>query len=127
MLENDTSDSAIAGIFPQKQPDGEWHPIAYYLKIIIDAELNYPIHNKEILAIIFSFQHWYMQLKGTPKPIQIVSDHKALKYFITTKALTAQQAYWADVLSQYNFLIIYRPGATNHANVFIKCEQDLND
>jgi len=31
------------------------HPIAYYLKTIVDAELNYHIYNKEMLAIIFSF------------------------------------------------------------------------
>ena len=90
MLETDASDSTIAGIFSQKQPDGEWHPIAYYLKTIIDTELNYPIHNKEMLAIIFSFQHWRTQLEGTPEPIHIVSDYKALEYFITTKALMAR-------------------------------------
>ena len=55
MLKTDASDSAIAGIFSQKQLDGEWHPIVYYLKTIIDAELNYPIYDKEMLAIIFSF------------------------------------------------------------------------
>ena len=99
MLETDASDSTIAGIFSQKQLDREWHPIAYYLKTIIDTELNYPIHNKEMLAIIFSFQHWCAQLEGTPESIQVVLDHKALEYFMTTKALTAQQAHWADVLS----------------------------
>ena len=55
MLETNASDGAIAGIFSQKQPDGEWHPIIYYLKTIIDTKLNYYIHNKEMLAIISSF------------------------------------------------------------------------
>ena len=55
MLETNTLDDAIAGIYSQKQPDGEWHPIIYYLKTIIDAELHYYIHNKEMLAIISSF------------------------------------------------------------------------
>jgi len=55
ILETNTSDGAIAGVFSQKQPDGEWHPIAYYSKTIIDAELNYHIYNKEMLAIISSF------------------------------------------------------------------------
>ena len=55
MLEINALDGAIAGIFSQKQLDGKWHPIMYYLKTIIDAELNYPIHDKEMLAIIFSF------------------------------------------------------------------------
>jgi hypothetical protein len=29
----------------------------------------------------------------------VVLDYKALEYFITTKALTARQARWVDVLS----------------------------
>ena len=65
MLETNASDGAIASVFPQKQLDREWHPIAYYLKTMIDAELNYPIYDKEMLAIIFSFQHWHIQLEGT--------------------------------------------------------------
>ena len=92
MLKTNALNNAIAGIFFQKQPDREWHPIAYYLKTMIDAELNYPIYDKEMLAIIFSFQHWCAQLEGTPEPIQVVLDHKALKYSIITKAFTAQQA-----------------------------------
>jgi len=55
MLETNTLDGIIAGVFSQKQPDRNWHPIAYYLKTIINAKLNYPIHNKEMLAIIFNF------------------------------------------------------------------------
>jgi len=55
MLETDALDGVIANIFSQKQPDGEWHPVAYYLKTIIDAKLNYYIYNKEMLAIISSF------------------------------------------------------------------------
>ena len=55
MLETDALDSIITSIYFQKQIDREWHPITYYLKTIIDTKLNYPIYNKEMLAIIFSF------------------------------------------------------------------------
>jgi len=55
MLETNTLNSIIASIFSQKQPDREYYPITYYLKTIIDAKLNYYIHNKEMLAIISSF------------------------------------------------------------------------
>ena len=57
MLETDALDSVIAGIYSQKQLDGEWYPVAYYLKTMVDIKLNYPIHNKEMLAIILSFQY----------------------------------------------------------------------
>ena len=55
MLETDALDSVIASIYSQKQLNGEWYPVTYYLRTIVDAKLNYPIHNKEMLAIIFSF------------------------------------------------------------------------
>ena len=55
MLKTNTLDGVIAGVYSQKQIDKKWHPIAYYLKTIIDAKLNYLIYNKEILAIIYSF------------------------------------------------------------------------
>jgi hypothetical protein len=91
---------------------------------MIAAELNYPIHDKEMLAIILSFQHWRAELQGTAQTIQVVSDHRALEYFMTTKALTARQARWADILLQYNFRITYRPGPTNHADALTRREQD---
>lgn len=56
---------------------------------MLEAELKYPTHDKEMLAIVSSFQHWRVHLQGTPEAIQVVSDHKALEYFMTTKALTA--------------------------------------
>ena len=55
ILETNTLDGVIASVFSQKQLDGEWYPIVYYLKTIIDAKLNYYIHDKEMLAIISSF------------------------------------------------------------------------
>ena len=65
--------------------------MAYYLKIIILAKINYPIHNKEMLAIIQALEAWRPELKGTLTRIRIILDHKALEYFIITKALTGRQ------------------------------------
>ena len=55
MLKTNALNNVITGFFSQRQPDGNWHPIAYYLKTIVDTKLNYPIYDKEMLAIIFSF------------------------------------------------------------------------
>jgi hypothetical protein len=52
MLETDASDRIIASVLFQKQSNREWHLVAYYSKTIINAKLNYPIHNKEMLAIV---------------------------------------------------------------------------
>jgi hypothetical protein len=60
---------------------------------MVSAEYNYNIHNKEILAIVKSLDQWRPELKNTTKQIQIFTDYKALKYFITTKQLIRQQAW----------------------------------
>jgi len=51
----DALDNVIAAVYSQKQLNGKWHSVVYYLKTIIDIELNYHIYNKKMLAIIFNF------------------------------------------------------------------------
>jgi hypothetical protein len=46
---------AYAGILSQKWEDG-WHLIAYLSKKFSGAELNYPVYNKELMAIVMSFR-----------------------------------------------------------------------
>ena len=65
------------------------------------AELNYDIHDKEMLAIIRALQEWRAELGGlqTMEPFSVYSDHRALEYFMSTKKLSARQARWAELLS----------------------------
>ena len=55
IVETDTSDYAIAGIFSIRCPDEEIHPVAYYLQTLSAPELNYDTYDKELLAIHESF------------------------------------------------------------------------
>jgi hypothetical protein len=64
--------------------------VAYYLKTMIPIEINYLIYDKEILAIVRALKAWRPELKGILTRIQIVSDHKALEYFIIIKALISR-------------------------------------
>ena len=58
-VETDTSDGVTGAVISQQDPKSElWHPIAYFSKTIQAAELNYDIHNKEMLAIIQSLTEW---------------------------------------------------------------------
>jgi len=51
------------------------------------AQLNYNIHNKEMLAIILDLKEWHAKLKGLQTdPFSIYLNYKALEYFITTKS-----------------------------------------
>ena len=114
-IECDASDTCTGGILSQLDDDDQLRPIAFFSTSMSPAERNYAIYDKELLAIIRAFEEWRPELMGTEPgmPVKILTDHKALEYFKTTKQLSRRQARWAEKLSEYNFVITYRPGAKN--------------
>ena len=62
--------------------------MTYFLIWIASAECNYDIYDKELLAIIYAFEEWRPELKEAVKQVQVITDHKNLKYFIITKQLS---------------------------------------
>jgi len=106
-IETDASKYVCSGILSQQCQDGKWRPVAYRSKTMSDAEYNYNIHNKELLAIVQAFPKWKRYTRGNPKPIRVLTDHKNLVTFMTTKELNERQARWMQELSQYNFKIEY--------------------
>jgi len=76
-------------------------------------EINYEIHDKELLAIVDAFKHWRRYCQGVVHQVQVFSDHHNLEYFTTTKVLNRRQAQWAQELAGINFKISYRPGTQN--------------
>lgn len=127
MLETDASDGVIAGVLSQLYPDGNWYPVGYFSKTMAPAEHNYEIHDKEMLAIVRSLGHWRPELQSNSSQVKVYTDHKALEYFMTTKQLNSRQARWAEVLADYSFMIMYRPGKDNaKADILSRREQDLD-
>ncbi len=113
ILETDSSDYVLGGVLSQHDDEGVLHPVAFYSKSMIPAECNYHIYDKELLAIIRCFEHWRPELEGTNLPIQVFTDHQALKTFMENKELTRRQARYLDILSEYNFKVIFRPRRSN--------------
>ena len=102
-LETDASKYVCSGILSQQCEDGKWRPVAYRSKTMQDAECNYDIHDKELLAIFQAFNEWKRYLRGSPKPVRVLTDHKNLVTFVKTNELSERQARWKILLSQYNF------------------------
>jgi len=55
IIETNTLDRALATIL-SIYSGKEIHPIAFHLRTLNDAELNYDIHDKELLAIFETFK-----------------------------------------------------------------------
>ena len=50
------------------------------------------IHNKEMLAIIRCLDEWRHLLEGAQSKFEIWSNHKNLKYFMSSQKLNYKQA-----------------------------------
>jgi hypothetical protein len=110
VIETDASDYVSVGILSQYNDEGILHPVAFVSKKHSPAECNYEIYDKELMAIVRAFEEWRPELEGVSHPIKVLSDHKNLEYFMTTKLLNRRQTCWAEYLSRFNFKIVYSPG-----------------
>jgi len=86
-------------------------PVAYESQQLNDAQRNYPVHEKELLAIIRALDKWRVDLLGSH--ITIVTDHRTLEAFDLQRDLSCRQCRWQEFLSQYDYTIVYVPGEDN--------------
>jgi len=113
IIEIDTSDFAIGAVLSQRDEEGRLHPVAFHSRKFQPVEINYKIHDKELLAIVNAFKHWRRYCEGATNQVQVFSDHQNLEYFTTTKILNRRQARWAQELAGIDFRIYYQPGNRN--------------
>ena len=103
----DASNIAIGAVVSQDQ-----HPIAFFSQKLKGAELNYPTHDKELLAIKRALEQWRHILQGQRK-FNIFTDNSAITFMNSTAQLKGRQARWAEFFSDFNFNISHKPGKEN--------------
>ncbi|SOV08098.1 uncharacterized protein UDID_17285 [Ustilago sp. UG-2017a] len=125
IVETDASDFAVAAVLSQTFDEGARHPITFFSKKLDPAQLNYPIFDKEMFAIVAAFKHWRQYLEGAKFQVQVLTDHCSLEYFTTTKQLNRRQAHWSELLADFDFVIQYRPGAQAGLPDALTCRSDM--
>jgi len=63
-VETDALDFVTGEVLSMKCEDEKWRPVAYISKSLNEAEKNYEIHDKEMLAIIWCLEAWRHFLEG---------------------------------------------------------------
>jgi len=109
-VEADVSDFATGGVLSMKCEDEKWRPVAYISKSLNEAERNYEIHDKEMLAIIRCLEAWRHFLERAKGQFEIWTDHKNLEYFIKAQKLNRRQARWSLYLSRFDFALKHVAG-----------------
>src|SRR5258708_3587904 len=109
-LECDASNFATRVVLSQAQADGTHQPIAFMSKGFSDAECNYQIHDKEMLAIMHALDKWCHFLEGVTEKFEILTDHWNLTYFQDAQKLNRRQVCWSLFLLHFDFSLCHQPG-----------------
>ena len=112
IIECDAFDFTISAISTQKV-EGRLHPVAFHPRKINKNEINYEIHDKELLAVTSEFKEWRWYLQVARNKINVYTDHEGLKWFANNKPLNRRQARWALESDGFEFQIIHHPGFNN--------------
>jgi hypothetical protein len=107
VVTTDASDHALGAVLSQNDK-----PIEFLSKKFNDQEKNWPTHEKEMFAMVYSVNHWRHYLQ-TGIPFDVITDNMAVTYIQTQTKLSAKQARWMELLGEFDFTIYHRPGLTN--------------
>ena len=115
-LQVDASAFATGAILTQKDHRGKHAAVGFHSQTFSDAEHNYDIHDRELLALMRGLNHWRHLLIGTPTPITVYTDHKNLEYYRHPQHINRRVARYIPRLADYHYTLVHLPGDSNKAD-----------
>jgi hypothetical protein len=115
VVATDASAFALGACLMQENDDGNLQPICYMSKKMLPAERNYPIHHKEMLAIVCALKEWRHLLHGSQSKFLVRTDHGSLVHFNSQPNLSERQARWNEFVQEFgpDLVIEYQEGKSN--------------
>ncbi|XP_061357764.1 uncharacterized protein LOC133302056 [Gastrolobium bilobum] len=106
----DASDHAIGVVLGQRK-DKLFRSIYYASKTLNEAQVNYSVTEKELLAVVYACEKFRPYILGSK--VIIHTDHAALKYLFSKKEAKPRLIRWALLLQEFNLEIKERKGCEN--------------
>ena len=112
---SDASDFGIgASLEQESDTDGRRRPVAFFSHKLNNSERKYPVHERELLAIVLALRKWRHLLYGSDFTVVCKTDHRPLQHFLSQANLSPRQVRWQQSLSEFNLSVEYVPGASNN-------------
>jgi hypothetical protein len=111
ILLTDACHYGLGAILSQKDEHGRERVISYASRVIHKHEKNWPIIEKEGLAVVWGLEIFRPYLLG--HKVTIRTDHQPLKYIFTTTKSSGRLQRWAMEIFEYDYEIEYKPGKEN--------------
>ncbi|KAE9008884.1 hypothetical protein PF011_g10520 [Phytophthora fragariae] len=108
----DVSDFAIGCALMQFDAEGRERVVSYQSRQMKPAEKNYPVHDKELLAMRYALIKFRVYLLGE-QTFAVYTDHASLRAAMKSPHLSQRMARWLSFFTEYNFVVHYKPGKNN--------------
>ena len=108
----DASDFAIGCALMKYDADGAERVVCYQSRQLQEAERNYPVHDKELLAMKYALAKFRVYLLGV-RPFVVYTDHASLRTAVNIPHLSQRMARWLSFFAEHNFFVEYKPGRIN--------------
>ena len=108
----DASDYAIGCALMQHDDKNAERVVSYQSRQLKPAERNYPVHDKELLAMKYALTKFRVHLLGD-KHFTVFTDHCSLRTAIKSPHLSQRMARWLSFFAEFNFTVEYKPGKLN--------------
>ena len=112
LLEMDTSKKGLGAVLPQKQEDGQFHPVAYGSQAVTTHEKNYHSMKLEFLALKWAITEHFKEYL-LYQPFLVRTNNNLLTYIMSTPNLDATGQCWVSALAKYDFRPEYQKGSDN--------------
>ncbi|POM76707.1 Pol protein [Phytophthora palmivora] len=96
------NDYAIGCALVQKDDEGRERVISFQSRQLKAAERNYPVHDKELLAMKYALVNFRVHLLGS-RLFVIYTDHASLRTATNSPYLSQRMARWLSFFVEYNF------------------------
>ncbi len=107
MIEINVLNYVFKDILFQYDENEIFHSVTYFSKKHNSVECNYEIYDKELIIIVCTFKKWWSELEDFIYSVEMIMNHKYLKYFMSIKQLSYHQARWSEFLFRFNYHIVY--------------------
>src|ERR1700728_3471708 len=107
----DASDLRTGGVLSWGETWESARPVAYDSMQLNSAQKNYPVHEKELLAVVRALKKWRTDLLGSP--VLVYTDHRTLENFGSQKDLSRRQARWQEFMADFDLTFVYVKGEDN--------------
>ncbi|KAF1334651.1 reverse transcriptase, partial [Globisporangium splendens] len=108
----DASDFAIGCALMHHDDADRERVICYQSRQLKPAEHNYPVHDKELLAMKYALTKFRAYLLGS-KRFTVYTDHASLRTAVKSPHLSQRMARWLSFFAVYEFDVEYKPGRFN--------------